>query len=360
MKRGLFSILFIVVISTQVLAVCNIDISMLNQDPYPAVPGENVKLVFQITTSGTDCSGTIPVSFIEKYPFTLDPSSEKIYNIPTNIYARDYSSNSLAPFTIRVDKEALDGETPLEIQYGNAIKKFSVNIDDVRADFEVFVEDYDPITDQITFEIQNIAGSDANAVTVEIPEQDGLTIVGPNKQNIGSLSSNDDTTSDFKLKTNNDKIDSYYHIYNHNFIIKEKISADHLLYVSLKYTKTCDVILNLIARWKSLIENSFDGLIQVYVDSGKIPMMPNSPKQRIEFMKKYFSKMDSIQEIIPLYIFFKRIPDSQKSRECEFRKNVTLKIKMGDETHNINVEKLSEYSSKVDKFIDDVKSILID
>jgi len=27
-------------------------------------------------------------------------------------------------------------------------------------------------------------------------------------------------------------------------IIQEKISADHLLYVSLKYTKTCDVIIN--------------------------------------------------------------------------------------------------------------------
>ena len=31
-------------------------------------------------------------------------------------------------------------------------------------------------------------------------------------------------------------------------LIKEKTSADHLLYVSLKYTKTCDVILNLLAR----------------------------------------------------------------------------------------------------------------
>lgn len=143
-------------------------------------------------------------------------------------------------------------------------------------------------------------------------------------------------------------------------IIKEKINADHLLYVSLKYTKTCDVILNLIARWKSLIENSFDNLIEEYINSGKIPNKPISPKQRIEFMKKYFSKIDSIQEIIPIYIFFKRIPESQKSRECEFRKNVTLKIKIADETYNINMEKLSEYSVKVDKFIDDVKSMLID
>ncbi len=45
-------------------------------------------------------------------------------------------------------------------------------------------------------------------------------------------------------------------------IIQEKISADHLLYVSLKYTKTCDVILNLILRWKRMIETSINGILK--------------------------------------------------------------------------------------------------
>ena len=45
-------------------------------------------------------------------------------------------------------------------------------------------------------------------------------------------------------------------------IIKEKISADHLLYVSLKYTKTCDVIINLLLRWKNMIELVIDLLVE--------------------------------------------------------------------------------------------------
>ena len=44
-------------------------------------------------------------------------------------------------------------------------------------------------------------------------------------------------------------------------IIKEKISADHLLYVSLKYTKTCDVIINLLLRWHAMIDLAFERLI---------------------------------------------------------------------------------------------------
>ncbi len=143
-------------------------------------------------------------------------------------------------------------------------------------------------------------------------------------------------------------------------IIKEKTSADHLLYVSLKYTKTCDVILNLIARWKNLIEISFDTMISKYVEEGKIPAIPNSPKQRIEFMKTYFKKNEKIQEAIPIYIFFKRVPDLNKTREGEFRKNVNLKVIEPAKTTEINMEKLTEYAGIVEGFIEEVKEILSD
>lgn len=143
-------------------------------------------------------------------------------------------------------------------------------------------------------------------------------------------------------------------------IIKEKTSADHLLYVSLKYTKTCDVILNLLARWKSLIEISFDAILEKGTEKGAVPHIPTNPKQRIEFIKKYYKKSPSIQHSVPLYIFFKRIPDLNKTREGEFRKNVNLKIIESSKTTEINMEKLGEYSEVVEKFIDEVKKIISD
>lgn len=141
-------------------------------------------------------------------------------------------------------------------------------------------------------------------------------------------------------------------------IIKEKTSADHLLYVSLKYTKTCDVILNLLARWKSLIEISFDAILENKVEKGKISEMPTNPKQRIEFVKKYFAKDAVVQDVIPLYIFFKRVPDLNKTRSGEFRKNVNLKVIGPTKTTEINMEKLGEYYEIVEKFISEVKKIL--
>lgn len=141
-------------------------------------------------------------------------------------------------------------------------------------------------------------------------------------------------------------------------IVKEKISADHLLYVSLKYTKTCDVILNLLARWKSLLELSFDSIISIYVENGKIPGIPNSPKQRLEFVKKYFAKYNGVQEGVKLYIFFKRVPDLPKAREGEFRKNVNLKVTLPTEVVHINLQKLDEYAAQMDEFVNEIKKIL--
>ena len=139
-------------------------------------------------------------------------------------------------------------------------------------------------------------------------------------------------------------------------IIKEKTSADHLMYVSLKYTKTCDVILNLLTRWKSLIEISFDAILEKRCEEGKIPCMHATPKERIEFIKKYFVKNEAIQKVIPLYIFFKRIPDLSKTRSGEFRKNVNLKVQAGPtRVVDVNMEKLGEYYGIVEKFIEEVK-----
>lgn len=143
-------------------------------------------------------------------------------------------------------------------------------------------------------------------------------------------------------------------------ILKEKTSADHLLYVSMKYTKTCDVILNLVARWKSMMEMCFDALIKKSFDEGQIKMMPNSPKQKIEFMRLYFKKLKSVQETIPTYIFFKRVPELPKTRIGEFRKNVSLKITDGANTVDINLDKLKEYSELLERFISEVKHTLSD
>jgi len=141
-------------------------------------------------------------------------------------------------------------------------------------------------------------------------------------------------------------------------IMKEKISADHLLYVSMKYTKTCDVMLNLIVRWQSMIEMAIDTLIEKAKKNKKIKSIPKAPKMKVEALKKVFKKEEIILETLETYEFFKRIPSLERSRESEFRKNVCLTIMDRGKEIRIDMDKLKEYSELLEKFIKLVKEYL--
>lgn len=138
-------------------------------------------------------------------------------------------------------------------------------------------------------------------------------------------------------------------------IIQEKISADHLLYVSLKYTKTCDVILNLIDRWRSMIELAMDRILLKAKSKRMISSVPAAPKLKLEVLKKTFSRQPDIKDALDLYEFFKRTENSQKIRENEFRKNVNLKIFDRGEFVVVDLEKLKEYSKIIERFINYLK-----
>jgi len=141
-------------------------------------------------------------------------------------------------------------------------------------------------------------------------------------------------------------------------IIQEKISADHLLYVSLKYTKTCDVIINLIFRWARLIETSINEILKHAKDKKKIQSISTNPVGRIEQVRKLMKKNKDFLEVIDLYQMFKKINDLKKERTGEFRKNVTLKVFYMGKEIDINLEKLKEYSEKVEKFVIITKQFL--
>lgn len=143
-------------------------------------------------------------------------------------------------------------------------------------------------------------------------------------------------------------------------IIKEKISADHLLYVSLKYTKTCDVIMNLILRWRKMIETSIDAVLEKALLEKKIKAIPTSPIGRLDEAKKLFKKDENFSKTLDTFEMFRKIEELKKERIGEFRKNVCLKITYRNEEVSVNLEKLKEYADMLEKFISTTKQFLIE
>lgn len=138
-------------------------------------------------------------------------------------------------------------------------------------------------------------------------------------------------------------------------IIKEKISADHLLYVSLKYTKTCDVIINLLLRWKIMIEMAMDHLAEKAKKQKKWKPVPDAPRAKLIQLKRIYANDEIIIQTLNLYELFRDMEKLEKVREGEFRKGVNLRVVYRGETVNINLDKLKEYSALLEKFISSLK-----
>jgi len=194
--------------------VCSLKFSMINQDPYPAIPGEYVKVVFQVDGISDEKCGAIEVELLEKYPISFDEADDSTIKFRSGFYEKDFGSFLTAPFKVRVDENALDGDTPIEIRaktgftsaYSYITKEFLLNIENSNVDFEVHVKDYDYSTNTVTFEILNIGKNDVEALTVEIPKQDNIEIKGPNRNIVGDIDSNEFSTVDFEATIKNGEV----------------------------------------------------------------------------------------------------------------------------------------------------------
>lgn len=199
---ALFLVSFIISLSFA-SAACNLGIALINQDPYPAMPGETVKLVFQVTGVEDVNCGEINYKILEEFPFSVDPSISLTGSIYSGTYVRGYESFWLIPVVLRIDKNAKEGFNSLEILItrssggGEISYSFDIEIEDVATDFEISVRDYSKTKGTITLEILNIGKNDVEALSIEIPEQDNLIVKGSNRNTLGILDSNEYTTTTF-------------------------------------------------------------------------------------------------------------------------------------------------------------------
>ncbi len=211
MKKGLLLVLLIIsasfMFATNFVSAtdnsCKLGISLLNQDPYPAVPGDYVKLVFQVSGIDNPSCSDITFRLLPDYPITFDPGKSGVRQFSKVDYVKDYESSLLVPYKVRISNDALDGATPVEIRVQSKnsapiLKSFNLKVSDVRAHFEVYVSNYDYKTHKMTLEILNTASSNIEALTVEIPKQKNIQIKGANKNIVGDLDSDEYTTADFE------------------------------------------------------------------------------------------------------------------------------------------------------------------
>ena len=198
----LMQFLVIGLVSAATISECRLNITMINQDPYPAIPGDYVKVVFQVSGVQNPSCGGVKFELIPSYPFSID-GGESTKTLEGSTWVADYNTYWMIPYKLRVDKGALDGESEIEVRYsvGNSNlyiqKEFSITIEDSRTNFDAVIQE--STTSEVSIAIANIGKYIANSVVVRIPEQENFRATGIDGQMVGNLDAGDYTIVSFSV-----------------------------------------------------------------------------------------------------------------------------------------------------------------
>ncbi|MGA2130369.1 MAG: hypothetical protein ABSG05_02020 [Candidatus Pacearchaeota archaeon] len=224
---------------------CNLQVSLVNQDPYPAVQGDTVKLLFQVSgVQSSNCNGAM-FELNPGYAFSLTENNS-VQTLSGSTFTQNSNNNWVIPYTLNVNPNAPDGDSQVQVFYsaGNALnfpasalsQTFNVTVQNSRTSFEIFVSNYDTKTKTITFQILNTGKVDVKAVAIQIPEQKTLQVKGANTNIVGDIDSNSYTTADFLGTPSNGNITlqvSYSDLSGIRRTIEQNVTYDSVYFTNV-------------------------------------------------------------------------------------------------------------------------------
>jgi len=138
--------------------------------------------------------------------------------------------------------------------------------------------------------------------------------------------------------------------------------ADHLIYVSLKYTRTVDVIESVIVRLMSAQQMTIDALLEWLEKKKKLKKIDLSKpyKIKIELIREKMKKDETVIKLLDFYEYLIKIMKADHIKKEEFRKNVRLIAhdKNGNVIEEVGIEVLKEYYRRACDQIDTIEKMM--
>ena len=134
--------------------------------------------------------------------------------------------------------------------------------------------------------------------------------------------------------------------------------VDHLFYVSLKYTRTADMMRHMVERLINAFSFGVDSLFKYAKENKKINEMPLNPVMKAKLLEKLFPD-ENLKAQMELYLKLRKIIRAEYSKREEFRRHVTMTCVIeGGEIAEINIDVLKEDYDIARSFIKYVGDII--
>ena len=134
--------------------------------------------------------------------------------------------------------------------------------------------------------------------------------------------------------------------------------VDHLIYVSLKYTRTCDIFKSIIQRLIDSLDFSLVAMLKKLEEDRKIPEIPSQPGLRCTIIREHVTD-EKMDELVEFYLLLRQINRAEFTRFREFRRHVTMTVNLLGEEHEITIDKITEYYKKTREFVEHVEKTLV-
>jgi hypothetical protein len=143
---------------------------------------------------------------------------------------------------------------------------------------------------------------------------------------------------------------------------KEELKrVDHLIYVSLKYTRTADIFVNTISRMIDAYNHMFDALIKYCIENKMTEEeMPGSPIEKGNLIKEIYKDDKQIMDNVELYFLLRKIFRAKiHEKTQEYRRHVTMKVYVDNREEIINIDIITQYYFFQNELFNRIKNLII-
>jgi len=135
-------------------------------------------------------------------------------------------------------------------------------------------------------------------------------------------------------------------------LAKEELKrAEHSIYVSLKYTRTVEVIKGIIHRLINAIDHAVLALLKHAEEQGKIDKVPSLPRQRLEALQQTFAEDKLLQNYVAFYTLLRKIDKASFASVSEYRKGVAMIAEFDGQKVEITIDIITDYFTKTSELV---------
>ena len=107
---------------------------------------------------------------------------------------------------------------------------------------------------------------------------------------------------------------------------------EHIIYVTLKYTRTVDVLVNALQRLVDIYDLMIEALLEKAKAEKLIDSLAKSPALRARLVGELYADDQQLLRYLCFYTFLKTLLNMKQQKREEFRRHVTLIVELENNT----------------------------